>query len=82
MAIEGSAVGALANWANGLGGWVRMVAAQVLPPRTPLDDYMIDPPYQQLLAEKGLTDGATTSIPTIEITDALPQDALRSACCE
>ena len=75
IAVEGSAVGALATWANGLDGWVRMVTAEVLSRRTTLDEEMIAAAYQQLLAEKGLTDDAPASVPTIEISAAPPDDA-------
>lgn len=74
-AVEGSAVGALATWANGLDGWVRMVTAEVLSRRTMLDDDMIDAAYRQLMAEKGLTDDTAASVPMIEITEAPPDDA-------
>jgi hypothetical protein len=74
-AVEGSAVRALANWANDQDGWVRMVTAEVLPRRTMLNDDMIDAAYQQLLAEKGLIDDAAASVPTLEVTEASPDDA-------
>jgi len=47
----------------------------VLSWRTTLDDDMIGAAYQQLLAEKGLTDDAAASVPTIEITGAPSDDA-------
>jgi energy-coupling factor transporter ATP-binding protein EcfA2 len=52
-----------------------MIAAQVLAHRTALDDDMIEVGYQEMLAEKGLTGEASTSVPAIEITAALPDDA-------
>lgn len=74
-AVEGSAIRALANWANDQDGWVRMVTAQALSRRATLEDDVIDVAYQQLLAEKGLIDHAAASVPTIEVTEAPPDDA-------
>jgi hypothetical protein len=74
-AVEGSAVGALARWANSLDGWIRQVASQVLARRTALDDEAINAAYHQMLAEKGLSSEAPSSAPTIEITEAPSTDA-------
>ena len=74
-AQEGSAVGALARWANGQDGWVRMVTSTVLTRRTSLDHATVETAFNQLLAEKGLTDSAPSSISTIEITEAPSDDA-------
>lgn len=74
-AVEGSAVGALASWANGQDGWVRMVTSTVLAGRTALDDANIAVAFQQLMAEKGLSDATPTPVPTIEITEAPADDA-------
>ena len=74
-AVEGSAVGALASWANGLDGWVRVIASRVLARRTALDDDTIEVGYQEMLAEKGLSSEAPKSAPAIEITEAPPDDA-------
>ena len=41
-AVEGSAVGALAAWANGQDGWVRSIASTVLARRTALEDPVVD----------------------------------------
>ena len=74
-AIEGSAVGALAAWANGQDGWVRMVVSAVLAGRTALDDMTIVSAFEQLMAEKGRSDVAPMSVPTIQITEAPVHDA-------
>jgi hypothetical protein len=74
-AVEGSSVGALASWANGLDGWIRLVASQVLARRTALDDEIIDAAYYQMFAEKGLSGEARASVPMIQITEAPSDDA-------
>ncbi len=75
-AVEGSAVGALALWANGQDGWVRMVTSTVLAGRTALDDATIGVAFHQLMAEKGLlSDATSTPVPSIEITEAPADDA-------
>jgi hypothetical protein len=74
-AVEGSSVGALASWANGLDGWIRLVASHVLARRTALDDEIIEATYHQMLAEKGLSGEARASVPMIQITEAPPDDA-------
>lgn len=74
-AAEGSAVGALAGWANGLDGWVRKVATEVLARRTPLDDEILDACFAEMLAEKGLSTDLPSTVATIDITEAPAEDA-------
>ncbi len=76
-AVEGSAVGALASWANGQDGWVRLVTSTVLAAQTALDDAAIEVAFHQLMAEKGLRGATPTPVPTIEITEAPAHDAPR-----
>ena len=52
-----------------------MVTSTVLTRRTSLDDATVETAFNQLLAEKGLTDSAPSSISTIEITEAPSDDA-------
>jgi energy-coupling factor transporter ATP-binding protein EcfA2 len=75
IAVEGSAVGALASWANGQDGWVRAVTSTVLARRTALDDDAIGLAVHQLMAEKGLSGATPTPTPTIGITEAPADDA-------
>lgn len=74
-AIAGSTVGALATWADGQDGWVRVITSTVLARRTALDDATIEVGFNQLLAGKGLSDAEPESTPTIEITEAPADDA-------
>lgn len=74
-AVEGSAVGALASWANGQDGWVRVVTSVALTTQTALDDDAIEVAFHQLMAEKGLLDASAMPVPTIEITEAPTHDA-------
>jgi len=74
-AVEGSAVGALAAWANGQDGWVRSVTSTVLARRTALEEPAIAGVLADLMAEKGLRDAPAPSVPTIEITEAPVDDA-------
>ena len=74
-AVEGSAVGALAAWANGQDGWVRSVTSTVLVRRTALDDPTIESVFADLMAEKGLSDTDAPTVPAIEITEAPADNA-------
>ena len=74
-AVEGSAVGALAAWANGQDGWVRSVTSTVLARRTALEDPVAPRVLADLMAEKRLSDAQAPSVPSIEITEAPTDDA-------
>ena len=67
IAVEGSAIGALASWANGQDGWVRAVTSTVLTRRSALDATTMGLALHQLMAEKRLSDARPASAPTIEI---------------
>jgi recombinational DNA repair ATPase RecF len=75
IAVEGSAIGALASWANGQDGWVRAVTSTVLTRRSALDATTMGLALHQLMAEKRLSDARPASAPTIEITEAPADDA-------
>lgn len=72
MSTATESVTSLARWANGKEDWVRSIAQRVISERRQMSVREIQDSYNQLLAEKGLSDKRSKKAPKIKTGSTVP----------